>query len=337
VHDRPLVLRSGRANPEAYIEHLKARQAWGKWTEEGLREALVHVRRATEIDPGYAPAYEMLSFCFAILAYWGFLPAREAYLVARDAAGRAIALDDTLGNAHAALGLCRWMLDWDVETCALETARAIQLSPSSEFARLVRALYVVMMRGDRRDAVDQARLAQALDPLSLNTGFSVAWILLFAGDCEGAADQASKTLEMHAGEPYAYFALGHAELARRRFGPAVEAFERAVAAGGREVMLLGSLGHAYGRAGNHAAALSILEELALRPLREEGLQLAPAMVHAGLGRIDSALEWLEEAYARRDGRLFGIATIPAFLPLRGDPRFVDLARRLQLPVSSPPE
>jgi TolB-like protein/Tfp pilus assembly protein PilF len=328
--DLAILERTRRVDPDAHLEYLKARHHWDKWTQEGLQKGLAHARRAIERDPTYAPAHEMLARSFAVLGYWGFVPGRQAYPVAKEAALRAIDLDDSLPDAHAALALVCWIQDWDLETCARESERAISLGPSSEFARFVRAKFLVMMRGDCRGALEEARVAMALDPLSLSTNFSMAWVLIFSGQYERGAAQAASTVDMYPENVRAYFALGHAELARGRYAEAVAAFEKAVALE-REPTSLGSLGHAYGRAGMPDDARAVLAELHERSGQEEIPHYIPAMVHIGLGEDDVALALLEKAFAERDGRLFGIGVIPAFMPLRGDPRFEDLTRRLGLP------
>lgn len=322
--------RGRRIDPDAHLEYLKARHHWGKWTQEGLQKGLAHARRAIEKDPTCAPAHEMLAWSFAVLGMWGFVPARQAYPLAKEAAEKAIALDDSLGEAHAAMALVRWVHDWDVDACARETERAVALSPSSVPARYVRAMFLVMMRGDRQGALEQARAALALDPLALTAGFSMAWMLIFTGEYDRAADQAAATLEMYPDALRACFALGHAELARGRYADAVAAFEKAVALE-REVSSLASLGHAYGRAGSRDLARGVLAELDERTSPEEVPRYLRALVHIGLGEHERALALLEEAFHEREGHLFAIGTIPAFFPLRGHPQFQDLMRRLGLP------
>lgn len=318
------------SHPEAHLEYLKARHHWGKWTQPALQTALLHARRAIDLDPTYAPAHEMLARSFAILGYWGYMPGREAYPLAKSSAEHAIDLDESLGDAHAALGLVRWLNDWDIESCASESKFAVALSPSSEFARLIRALFLVTMRGDRQGALDEASAALTLDPLSFFSNFGTTWIYIFTRDYEQAAHQAAATIEMYPEALHAHFAMGHVKLGQERYSEAVSAFETALHLE-REITLLGSLGHAYAKTGRVSEARALLTEIAERAASEEVSLTVPAMVHIGLGEHERALALLEKAYRARDGRLFGIATIPTFLSLHNDSGYRNLISRLGLP------
>ena len=175
------------------------------------------------------------------------------------------------------------------------------------------------------------RLALDLDPLSLPTNFSVAWVLLFAGEHERVAEQARKTLELYPDAHHAYYVLGWVHTAGSRYAETLAAFENAAAIS-RDVISLAYLGHAHGRAGQRSAAQALLEELLDRRAREHVPQFALALVHTGLGDLDRAFELLEECYAERDSRLFWLPYVPCFDPLRSDSRYDDLVRRMELPA-----
>ncbi len=320
-------------NPDAHLEYLRARHHWGNWTDEGFRRALAHAGRANELDPAWAPGYEMIALSLALLGYWSFVPAGPAYAAARQAASRALALDPSLGNAHAALGLVH-LWEWDCQKVAREFECAVELSPSSETARFTHAAFLVMIAGEGDAAIAEARLAFALDPLSLSTNFSLAWILIFAGDFAAGARQARATIDLYPDAPHAWFTLGHAELGLGHFGEAIAALERAIASN-RQVMAIATLGCALALDGRPDAARRLLADLEERQSPEEVPRMAPAMIYAGLGEHDRAFACLERALAERDGRLFGLTTIPSFIPLRSDPRFADLARRIGLPAALP--
>jgi tetratricopeptide (TPR) repeat protein len=264
-----------------------------------------------------------------VLGYWGYLPIQQAYPRAKEAALKAVELEDSLGEGHVALGLIHWLLDLDLAACERELRRGVELSPSSEFAHLWLAKFLLMIRGDRRSAFEEARLALDLDPVSLSTNFSMAWFWLFAGEYERAAEQARKTLELHPDAHHAYYVLGWVHTAGSQYAEALAAFEKAAAIS-RDVISLAYLAHAYGRAGQRSAAQALLAELLDRRQREYVPEFALALAHTGLGDLDRALESFERCYEERDSRLFWLPFVPCFDPLRSDPRYDELVRRLAL-------
>ncbi|MBM3746283.1 MAG: tetratricopeptide repeat protein [Acidobacteria bacterium] len=320
-----------RVNSEAHVAYLKARHHGARWTQEGVEKGLQYLAEAIEKDPNYAPAYALLAVCLCVLGYWGHLPIQQAYPRAKAAALKAVELEDSLSEGHVALGLTQWMLDWDLPACEREIRRGLELNPSSEQAHFWLAMFLLIIRGDGRGALEEAKLALELDPLSLTTSFSVAYLLMFAGEYQQAADQARRTLELYPGALHAYYGLGWVYLGESRYAEAVAAFEKA-AATSRDAFSLAYLGHAYGRAGQSRAAQAALAEL--RDLRERGYvpEFCFALPYAGLGDLDRAFESLERCYAERDGRLFWLAAAPCFDPLRSDPRYDDLLRRMALPA-----
>jgi len=321
--------RALRVNLEAHLAYLKARHYGDGWTQEGIEKAFAYLQRAIAADPTYAPAYASLAKYLAVLGFWGHLPIRQAYAKAREAVLRALELDQSLGEAHAVLAFIKWHLDWDLAGCEAGLRRAIELSPSSEFAQMAYANFLNIARRDLDSGLVHARLALEIDPLSLNTNLGFGWWLLYAGEHEQAIEQARKTLELYPDALHARPILGWALAARGRYEEAVVAFEGAMAIS-RDALSLASLGHAYGRSGQRQAAEAVLAELLDRRAREHVPEFALATVHAGLGDLERAFQSLEKCYAERDGRLFWLPVDPCFDPLRSDPRYHDLLRRVGL-------
>jgi tetratricopeptide (TPR) repeat protein len=196
--------------------------------------------------------------------------------------------------------------------------------------------FLLLIRRDRSRALEEVRLALELDPLSLPTNFCVAWFLLFAGEHERAAEQARKTLELYPDAHHAYYVLGWVHTAGGRHAEALAAFEMAAAIS-RDVISLAYLGHAQGRAGQRNAAQALLAELLDKRAREHVPEFALALVHTGLGDLDRAFESFERCYEERDSRLFWLPFVPCFDPLRSDPRYDNLLRRLGLPAHASPD
>jgi tetratricopeptide (TPR) repeat protein len=286
-----------------------------------------HVQEAMQADPEFAPAYSMLANCLITLGYWGYLPGRSAYPKAKEAACRALVLDESLSEAHTSLAWANWLLDWDLPACEREIRRAIELNPSSENAHLAHALFLVTIPQDRQGARDAVRLALDLDPLSVITNFSVAWILLFAGAYHDAVEQAAKALDLHPDSPLTQQAMGWAYVGQSLYQEAEAAFGKAVALS-RDVHSLSGLGHACARSGQEGAAKAILTELLDMSAREYVPEVCFAVLYAGLRDRDRAFERLERCYEERDPHLFWLSVMPAFGPLRQDSRFDALLRRL---------
>ena len=329
-NDLARLSRPRTANPEAYIACLKGRYHLRHWTRDSIAKGFDYLQRAIDIDPDYAPAYTHLAEGLAVLGYWGHLPFGPAYTRAKAVVSKALEIDDSLSDAHLVLGIACWLLDWDFDRCEREMQRALELNPSLQIAHLFYAKFLVTMRDRREEALREAALGLELDPLSVNTNFSFAYSLVFAGEYDRAYAQAVSTLEAFPDCLHAWYVRGWAELGRGRYAAAVAAFEKAAALSS-DAISLAYLAHALGRAGQASRARAILKKLLARRAGEYIAEFVFFLVYSGLGDRDAAFKCLEKCYAERDGRLFWLQVVPCFEPLRDDPRFADLARRLGLP------
>jgi TolB-like protein len=326
--------RPRTVRPEAHIAYLKARYQALRWEREGLEKGFYYLQRALEIDPDYAPAHALLALAFSVLGYWGFMPVELAYPQAKQAAETAVRLDTSVGEAHAVLGLMRWLMDWDLDGCEAEMRVAVDLSPSSELAHGFFALFLAVARGDRAESLAQTRVILDLDPLSMSTGFFAAWLYFFAGRVEEAVAQARSTLDMYPACLHAHYVLGWAALEGARCSDAIAAFERAVALSA-DVVSLGYLATAYARAGRADDAAVLLRELMARRAAGEVPEFLFALVHGGLGNRGEALDVLDRLYASRDSRIFWF-NVPAIGgPLLAEPGFRTLMRRVGQSLQEP--
>ncbi|MEK7405513.1 MAG: winged helix-turn-helix domain-containing protein [Acidobacteriota bacterium] len=322
--------REAQVNPEAHLAYLKARFHLGRWTREGFEKALAYLRQAIGEDPNYAAAHAVMANCLALLGYWGHAPIRIVYPQAKQLALRAVELDDGLGEAHHALAWALWLNDWDLAGCEHEIRRAIELSPSAADTRILDAVFLVTVRELREDAIAEARRGLDLDPLSEFTNSAAAWIFLFAREYERAAAQAARTLEMYPHALQAEYVFGLANIRLGKLADATAALERAASIS-RDPISLGYLGHVYGLAGRADAARALLNELSSG---ECVTHKSLASIYAGLGDRGRAFEVLERAYADRDPLLFWLRVAPPFEPLRDDPRFEELWKRLSSYVAA---
>jgi len=327
------VARLARArpiDPEAHLAYVRGRHHMGRWSRESFEKALGYFHLALHRDPCHAPAYAYAAVCYGLLGFWGHLPFRDAYQKAKTSAQKAIALDDALSTAHYALGWASWMHDWDLPACEVETRRAIELNPSDEFARQQYSIFLVTTSEDCDRAVREIRLALDLDPLSQFVNGIAAWVYLFVKDYERASDQALKTLELFPGSLQAYWILGLAQMCRNRYAEAIAALELALATS-RDSFSIAYLGSAHARAGNLDAATSMLGDLLAM---NEGGAVPPrcfVALYGEMGDRDRAFEWMEKAYQARDSGLFFLRVMPLYDPLRSDPRFDGMLRRIGIP------
>jgi TolB-like protein/Tfp pilus assembly protein PilF len=318
---------------EARLEYLKYRHYSATWSREGLHKAIGHLQRALEIDPTYAYAYEGLAWSLAVLGYWGFMPTREAYPKAKAAAMQALSLDPSLSEAHTSLALVKWLHDWDLAGFRTEIATALELNPNNAFAHFLHGLFLATIERDRSGTVAELKTLLDLDPLSPVSNFSAAFVLVFAGAYEQAAERARRTLVLYPDVPLAMYALGWAEVGLRQYAEALAVFERAADRSPNPIGL-SYVAFAAGRAGRNEAARALLEQLT-REAKEPLPDFACALIHIGLSDIDRAFDCLERSLVERDSRIFWFAVLPGLETLQEDPRFADLSRRIMLACAAP--
>jgi len=315
-------------NIEAYQLYLKGLYYWNKRTEEGLHRAIEYFSEATEKDRNYALAHAGLAESYIVLGGYGLLPPKEAYAKAREAAARALELDDTLGEAHNALAMVKTEHDLDWPGAEREYRRAIELNP-----RYATAHYwygsLLSELGRHEEALAEIKQAQQLDPLSLIINSISGKFLLYAGHDDLAIEQLRKTLEMDPNFPYAHYILGQAYLRKAEFVEAIAEFQRATTLSPNITLYKAGLGHAYARAGKSAEARKLLDELKEQSKRRYVSWWDIAAIYAGLGEKDQAFAFLEKAYEQRVVMWWNGG--PLLDPLRSDPRFQDLQRRMGLP------
>ncbi len=326
--------RARPVDPEAHLAYLKGRHHMGRWSRESFEKALEYFRLALQRDPGHALAHAHTSVCYGLLGFWGHLPFRDAYQKAKESARKAIALDDALSSAHWALGWATWILDWDLAACEAETLRAIELNPSDEFARVQYSILLVTSGEDCARAVREVRLALDLDPLSQYVNGNTAWVYLFVKDYARAIEQARKTLELFPGSLQAYLVIGLAEMCRTRYAEAIAVLEQALAIS-RDAISIAYLGSVHARAGNLDVARSMLRDLLAMPEREAVPPRCFIYLYGAIGERDQAFEWMERAYEARDSGLFFLRVMPLHDPLRSDPRFDEMLRRIGTPRNRP--
>ncbi|MGH9364577.1 MAG: protein kinase domain-containing protein [Thermoanaerobaculia bacterium] len=319
-------------DPEAHQLYLKGRYYVVKNTQEAAQKALECFQQAIDKDPAYAEAYAQLANSYAFLGYTGLdvLPARETMPKAKAAVLKALELDDTLAEAHTALGLVRWAYDWDWAAAEKEFQRAIELNPGYATAHLRYGNYFCSL-GRFDAAIAEDRRALELDPLSLVMNHVQGWPYHLSGRYDQAIERYRKTLEMDPNFARTHLRLGEVLAAKGLYREAIGEYEKFSALGGGSTIALALIGNARALAGERREALRTLEELTAESKRSYVPSFHFAIVHMGLGDKDQAFAWLDKAYEERSQFLVDLKFIPILDPLRSDPRFADLVRRVGLP------
>jgi TolB-like protein/DNA-binding winged helix-turn-helix (wHTH) protein/Tfp pilus assembly protein PilF len=319
-----------RVVPEAYDEYLRGRAAWNTRTREGVSQALASFRRAIDRSPTYAAAWAGVADCYIVFsgALLG-LPENEAYPKAREAALRALALDETLPEAHTSLGSVKSEFDWDWPGAEAEYTRAIALNSSYVTARHWYGAFLYF-QGRHDESLIQLRHARELDPLSPVVNSTLATGLLLARRYDEALAQAQRTIEIDPGFAGAYLTLGSVYLQKGVHTEAIAALQRAVSLSPGLSRAPAWLGHAYAVAGQAGRARQTLAEL--QALSKQ-IPVSPydiALIHAALGDPGQAFAWLERAYQARAWDLVLLKVDMRFDSLRSDPRFTTLLERIGL-------
>jgi TolB-like protein/DNA-binding winged helix-turn-helix (wHTH) protein len=323
-------LKSAKAvNPAAYEAYLKGRYFWNKRTGDGLTKAIRYFNTAIDADPNYAQAYAGLADSYALAGDWqyGVLAPREAYPKAKAAATEAIALDSSLGEAHISLAFCSDGFDWDWESGGREFTRGIALSPGYATGHHWYGWHLAAL-GRHDEAVAELKKAESLDPLSLIIGADLAEELLIAHRYDEAIQQSQKTINMDPLFALAHRVLGQTFVQQHLYNEGVAELKKAIELSSGGSASTSTLAYAYAVSGRRDEAIKILNDLKNRPHDASSNAPEIAMVYVGLDEKDQAMAWLEKAYAERLNP--GVLIRPCFDPLRSDPRFQDLLRRVGL-------
>jgi TolB-like protein/DNA-binding winged helix-turn-helix (wHTH) protein/Flp pilus assembly protein TadD len=323
-------LKSVKAvNPQAYQSFLKGRFFWNKRTAEGLKIALAYFNQAIEEDPKYAPAYSGLADTYSLLGDWQYaaMTPKEALPKAKASAIRALELDNALGEAHNSLAFCLDGFDWDIKSAGMEFQRAIALNPGYATAHHWYAWHLSLL-GRYDEAIAEMRKAQDLDPLSLIINADLAELLVLAHSYDESIRQSRKTIEMDPNFALAHNQLAQAYLQKHMNDEAVAELRKAAQLSGESPTVMANLARAYVATGKKSDAIKILNDLKKRSNATYSHASEIAVIYAALGDKDQAINWLEKGYEERFNP--GVLLRPGLDPLRSDPRFQDLARRVGL-------
>lgn len=324
----PLAARS-----EAIQEYWRGRHYWHRRNKENIQLAIDKFNHAIALDPAFALAYTGLADSYILLTSpaYGQMSTQEAVTRARAAARQALEKDDNLPEAHTSLGVVKLKHDWDWQGAAAEFRRAIVLNPAYAAAHYWYS-NLLLIQGHAGDAIAESALARDLDPFSPSMNLSRCRAWYWTRQYDNAARCFNDMLSQDPTNNNARYILGLVYLAQGHTDRALPLFQDLYKT--NAVLAAAPLGYTYGkleRRAEAAAVLAHMQEL------EKQAYLPPqefAIVHVGLGQYDQAFAWLEKAYQERFAYLIYLTIEPLFDSLHGDPRFTNLARRLNL---TPPD
>ena len=315
------------SNNEAYQLYLQGRYFWSKRSSGNLKKATDLLKAATEKDPNFALAYAGLADCYAISYYYVGETPRELMPFAKAYAAKAIQLDPTLAEPHATLGFAAWLLDWDRVTAEKEFRRAIELNPNYPTAH---HWYSRFLRGVGRkdEAWREIKRAEEVDPMSMVVINNIAEMQIERGDLDAATKEAQRLISLDPDFWPGHQTLGIVLVKQGRYAEALQETQESVKHANRSNAPLALLGHVYARLGRRSEAEGVIKELEQRYANKQADGRDLAVAYAGFEDNDKVFEWLERSFQDR-------SVFPAFLrlepllePMRSDPRWGDLERRI---------
>ncbi|HZN04240.1 MAG TPA: protein kinase [Candidatus Polarisedimenticolia bacterium] len=314
---------------EAYQLYLKGRFFWNQ-RGQGLLKATEYFDQALNLDPNYAQAHAGSADALTVLAFYGFRPAREAFPKAKARAERALAIEPSLGEAHATLGYIAFHYDWDLGAAEREYLRGIELAPNHPPAHY---WYAIMLstKGDWDGATAEMEKAMSLDPLSPFVNIQAGWLHLRRGAFDEAVDRIRKGMELNPSIVIGHLLLGHVQTLRGRFEEGIAEMSEALRLSDGDAWVKGSLAYAFAASGEGKRARTLLEELLEGPTPAGFRRSYPiALAYAGLGDRDRAFTFLDKSREERDPMVSVVRTDHLLDGLHSDPRWLPYLRSLGL-------
>jgi TolB-like protein/Tfp pilus assembly protein PilF len=319
--------RSHVVPEEAHEQYLRGRYRWNERSESALRAAIVHFKKAIEVDPLYAEAYAGLADSYIMLENWGFLSPADTYPLAEAAARKALELDDRLAEAHTSLAYAEFLFDWDWSGAETRLRRALELNPNYSTAHHFYSVYL-MAAGRHTEAQREIERARDLDPLSTAVSGVVSWIYYEGRSYGKAMEQCRRTIAMDPTYAPSRLDLGGVYMARGEFDKAIDEFSHAQTLAGDTPAIQSYLAQGYALSGDTKKARSILQRL-LASTFVSPWELA--LIYDALGDKNQALTQLERAADQRASWVVIMAVDPRLDDLHGDPRFKQLLQRVHSP------
>lgn len=318
-------------NDEAYQLYLKGRYHFSKRTKDDILKSVEYFQHAIRLDPNYAMAYAGLADSYNGMTAYPYLSPKEAVPQAKAAAKRALEIDPTLAEAHTALANSLACFDWNWPEAEREFKRAIELNPNDSGARWRYGMFFLMLLGRSEEAIAEGKRAVELEPLNLNHGANLSGIYFHARQNDRAYDQAKQVFDLDPNFIVGRWALSQASIMKGMYSEAIALNEQSLQTDPTNQVFLRFAGLAYAKAGRRKEAEEIINRYRVIARTRYVMSYHIALIYAALGEKDKAFAELEKALEERDYLLPRVKVEPFLDPLRDDPRFKDLTKRLNLP------
>ena len=329
-NDRERLDRVPTRNTEAYILYLKGRNYVGERTLQGFKKAVEYFEEAVKRDPNYAHAYTGLSDCYHLLENWGFIHPNVAWPKSKEYASRALAIDDTLAEAHTSMAMALAILDWNWSAAEGEYRRALALNPNYVTAHHWYATHFLVAQRRLKEAIREMKEAHRLDPFSPVIATNLGRVLFLSGRREDAMRQYRLALELNPNFAYAHVQLGLALLSESSIEEGNSEIEAAVGLSPDFIEAQAALANVYATSGRTADAEKILQILKSRSSTEYIPATWIGVVCGALGDFDQAFEWLGRAAKDHSSTFPEYYSEPIFNRLEKDPRFGRLLKGIGL-------
>jgi TolB-like protein/Tfp pilus assembly protein PilF len=317
-------------NIEAYDAYLRGRYFWNKRTSDGIKHAIEHFQQSIERDPDFALGHAGLADSYIALTFYNFAAPHETMPKAKESAIKALALDNTLAEAHASLAHVLVNYDWNWSAAEKEFKRSIELKPDYATAHEWYAIHYLTATGRLEEAVQEMKKALELEPASLVMNTFMGATLYYAGRYDEAIDQCRKAIEMDPNFTVAHWHLGLAYEQKQVLDAATEEFKKAISLSGGSPLMKAALGRAYAKSQKKHEANEMLNELNELSKQHYVSAYEVATIYVALGNNEQAFQLLEEAYAEHSFHLVYLNVSPQFKPVSSDRRFQDLVQRIGL-------
>lgn len=316
-------------NVEAWEYYLKGRALSGRLTPPDIERSIEYFRKAIDRDPNYARAYAEIARAYISLPPSSDFAPADSFRKAKEAALRALEIDDGSAEAHAALGSILFWYDWDWRGAEAECKRAIELDPNSADARYTYA-HLLSNMGRHPEALVEMKRARELDPVNLRINALEGQFLLHAGQPDEALDKLRKTVDLLPDLWLGHLLISNIYIEKGMYADAVSEADLAKKYSGASNHPAALKGYALAKSGNEAEARKVIDELSEQAKERFVPPYYFALIYNGLGDTDKAIAWLERGFEQRDSKMVFLKVEPKWNNLRSEPRFIDLLKRMNL-------
>ena len=318
-------------NNDAYQLFLKGRFHFARRNRSDVERSVEYFKQAIALDPNFALAYSALADSYNGMTAYPYMAPKQAVPLAKAAANRAIQIDSTLAGPHTALANALACFDWNWKEAEREFRRALEINPNDAGTHWRYGMFYLMPIGRLEEAIAEGKRSLELEPLDLNHGANLSGLYFYAGRYDEALEQARQVHSLDANFIVGRWALSQVYIQKGMYAEAIELNEKGLQTDSTNPVFLRFAGIAYAKAGRRQDAEKIIDRFRDIGKTQYVMAYHLALIYSALGDKDKAIAELETAFSEHDYMLPRIKVEPFLDPLRNDPRFVDIVRRLNFP------